>query len=227
MEYPASQWELGEWPNGTIGFFTTKDANLKDFETMVILVIAMEGEDTVEDILKEYTSVEESGMSIKQFEQAFPSKSFEFLKRNFGNNSFYYINNYLFEGQYGVRYYTVDDKNSRIIEFMLRGFTRSGKNWTDSDYNADDEPDHRILKQILSTFRFVELTSQAQWNWGFLGCGSNTPCSYNVCSVSDPANCYSCAGKYDSINRGEKTPNWTTDPRTTTDFICKKDASTQ
>src|SRR3989338_226935 len=80
-----------------------------------------------------------------------------------------------------------------------------------------------IFNQILSTFRFVELTSQAQWNWEVLGCGSNVPCSYKVCSSPDPIICYSCVGKYDNVTRGEKTPSSTTDPRTTTDFVCAKE----
>jgi len=76
--------------------------------------------------------------------------------RNFGSNSFYYVFNYLFEGQYGVVYYVKNPNNNTAIRFRLIGFERSGKNWTDVNYNVDEELDHILLKQILSTFRFVE-----------------------------------------------------------------------
>jgi len=76
--------------------------------------------------------------------------------RNFGDNSFYYVFHSLFEGQYGVVYYLQDPDDNSAIRFWLNGFTKSEKNWTDPDYNVDNEPNHSVLKQILSTFRFVE-----------------------------------------------------------------------
>jgi len=87
-----------------------------------------------------------------------------------------------------------------------------------------EPPDYReIFNQILSTFRFIE-QSEIEWNWNLLGCGSHAPCSYQV-SSTDSADSYSCRGKRDAGSEtGEITPTSTTDPRTTTDFICEKEA---
>ena len=132
------------------------DEKLKELDKMIVDILEIEKGRTVEDTLKKYTSIQETGLSIEELEQESPHRSYNFLIRNFGNNSFYYINNHLFEGQYGVAYHIVDEKNNRIVRFDLGSLTRSGKNWTDVGYNVDDEPAHSILKQILSTFRFVK-----------------------------------------------------------------------
>ncbi len=84
-----------------------------------------------------------------------------------------------------------------------------------------DGESKKTIGKILSTFRFVESTPLNHWNWESLGCGSNAPCSYKVCSAFDATNCYSCSGKRENAT-GEKSPIVTTDPRTTADFTCKK-----
>ncbi len=157
FQFPDREWEiLHVWPNGMVEFSLTKNSELKELDKMIVDILEIEKGRTVEDTLKKYTSIQETGLSIEELEQESPHRSYNFLIRNFGNNSFYYINNHLFEGQYGVAYHIVDEKNNRIVRFDLGSLTRSGKNWTDVGYNVDDEPAHSILKQILSTFRFVK-----------------------------------------------------------------------
>ena len=60
------------------------------------------------------------------------------------------------------------------------------------------------------------------WIWENLGCGSSAPCSYRVCSLSNPENCYLCSGKYNKLSpEGEKVPQKDENPQTTTNFTCK------
>lgn len=67
----------------------------------------------------------------------------------------------------------------------------------------------------------VEAKQQPAWTWENLGCGSSVPCSYRVCSTTNPENCYSCRGKYDKLSpEGEKLPEENEDPLTTNNFIC-------
>lgn len=80
----------------------------------------------------------------------------EIFARNFDGNSFYYVFTNLFEGQLAVAYYVKNPSNDMAIRFWFFGYTGS-ENWPlRGDHDDEDEPDHSILKQILSTFRFVE-----------------------------------------------------------------------
>ena len=85
-----------------------------------------------------------------------------------------------------------------------------------------DDSFREFNNKILSTFRFIEQPEVA-WSWNLIGCGSQAPCSYQVSSI-DSTDSYVCAGKYDALSgQGEVTPTSTTDPRTTTDFICEEE----
>jgi len=80
----------------------------------------------------------------------------EVFARNFGGNPFYYVFTNLFEGDLAVAYYVKNLDKSIAIRF--RFFGRSGsENWPlRGDHSDEEEPNHDILKQILSTFRFIE-----------------------------------------------------------------------
>lgn len=61
-----------------------------------------------------------------------------------------------------------------------------------------------------------------QWVWTNLGCGSTAPCSYRVCSATNPKECYSCRGKYDKLSsEGEKSPEKNENPQIATNFVCE------
>lgn len=64
------------------------------------------------------------------------------------------------------------------------------------------------------------------WTWKKLGCGSNSPCIYKVCSVvkgTEPIECYSCKGRWlpGGVNAGEKLPVKDENPKTTNNFYCE------
>ena len=77
----------------------------------------------------------------------------QFRKIKIGNEDFYYIFHYLFEGRYGVVYYFASE--NEIISFGVSSPVTLG-NWTDPNYDVTEEPNHIILKQMLSTFKFLE-----------------------------------------------------------------------
>jgi len=83
----------------------------------------------------------------------------EIFARNFEGNPFYYVFTNLFEGDLAVAYYVKNLDSSIAIRF--RFFGRSGsENWPlRGDHSNEEEPNHDILKQILSTFRFIEKVS--------------------------------------------------------------------
>ena len=80
----------------------------------------------------------------------------EVFMRNFDNHLFYYVFTNLFEGRLGVAYYIENPEGDTAIRFGFSAYTGS-QNWPlRGEHTDEEEPDHDILKQILSTFRFVE-----------------------------------------------------------------------
>jgi hypothetical protein len=113
-------------------------------------------ENSFEDTIIKYTTLGESNIhpTINQFEK---------IKIN--NNDFYYIFNYLFEGQYSIEYYIL--KNNKITRISLSSFVESGK-WTDQNYNVKNEPKYIILNKMLSTFKFIDQNQ--------VGCNTDSDC---------------------------------------------------
>ena len=80
----------------------------------------------------------------------------EVFMRNFDNHLFYYVFTNLFEGRLAVAYYIENPEGNTAIRFQFSVYTGS-QNWPlRGEHTDEEEPDHDILKQILSTFRFVE-----------------------------------------------------------------------
>lgn len=100
----------------------------------------------IEDVITEITTFDPSGLHPDSIEV--------FQMRKIGDNQYYYIVTSTFEGVYGLSYYYNLHKDY-VLEFHLSGITRSGS-WIDPEYNVENEPNHKVFREILSTFRFVE-----------------------------------------------------------------------
>lgn len=82
-----------------------------------------------------------------------------FELRKIGDNYFYYIFPYLFEGQYIVSYWFVVD--SVIFEFSLTSYVDTTEldpdsGWMDPKLDIEKQPSHIVFKKILSTFKFTK-----------------------------------------------------------------------
>ncbi|HEX9722422.1 MAG TPA: hypothetical protein VGA53_04105 [Candidatus Paceibacterota bacterium] len=151
LKHPTA-WEPAESTTAGGVQFSIGDTSLG---YLGISVIEREEGGSVVDTMKKNTSPGESGMSYEEYEKSQGRSIFNPETRILGTKSFYYIQNYLFEGQYGVTYYIEDRISGNLLRFSLFSWAQSGKNWTDPDYNVNEEPNHDILKMMLSTFKFV------------------------------------------------------------------------
>ncbi len=115
---------------------------------MRVSVFPLEKGQDFKEILINYTSQGECS-------ECHPSID-EFTVNQIGANSFYYIFNYLSEGQFGVLYYNVGSKS--VARFGLNATTVVG-DWLEQalnkSYDVKKEPSHILLREILSTFRFA------------------------------------------------------------------------
>jgi len=159
VKYPYKEWQVfypspskahADWES-TIEFDTIPISvgtfmQVKKFDRKV--------DQSFEQILFDNTFLGESDKHPESFDA--------FSIRTFGNSSFYYIHNYLSEGQYGLIYYAVEE--DQVLMFRLSGFVTLG-DWLDPRYrDAEDEPAHIMLKGILSTFRFIDSSKPETFN---------------------------------------------------------------
>jgi hypothetical protein len=112
-------------------------------EFIAIQSFPLSKDQSFEKILVENTTLGESPNHPK-FE--------DFVMREIGKTRFYYIHNYLFEGQYKVMYYAIG--KDKVLRFMLTSYTT--EEWLSPTYNVEKEPNHLLLREILSTFKFAE-----------------------------------------------------------------------
>ena len=80
-----------------------------------------------------------------------PDSINEFEKRTIGNNSFYFIKTGLFEGQLNLRYYLANQAG--IFSFQVMS---NDVDWTNLEFDIENDQGHLYLKKILSTFKFID-----------------------------------------------------------------------
>jgi len=133
----------------------------------------------LKDFLTNYVIFDPSGMHPKSFN--------EFGERKIGNNSFYFIKTGLFEGQLTLSYFLSSPKG--VFSFNLLS---SKVDWTNPNLDIEKDQGHLYLNQMLSTFKFTNVTSQAtcipnwQCGWGpcVNGAQSMTAIDSNDCGLS-------------------------------------------
>lgn len=147
VRYPGDEWEFSE----VYSFGVVKFQSLRSqYAYIYIKILPIAEGKTADEVMIAKTSLGECGGS----DCSHPSLS-QFSRRQLGANSFYYIQDNLFEQQYSVVYYLPNSNKDRVAQVRLSSIVESG-GWTDPDYSVDKEPNHSALKQILSTFRFIE-----------------------------------------------------------------------
>jgi hypothetical protein len=156
LQYPRD-WRIRIRSDGIIDI--SPDPEKSDLSTSVGFIdiepFPLTESETPEDIIIESISMGESVENPDTFEV--------FSERKFGDTSFFYIHNYLSEGQHGGVYYIVGKKQVLAIRFIAlidmdifsgeKSFTATRE---EQEEAIETGPVHSILKQILSTFRFVE-----------------------------------------------------------------------
>jgi len=145
VSYPASEWvvlPVGQY-NVVVELVPPPYATKPEWSLRSIVVTSIpiqEGQSTEELLIGRLRLNE--GYGIKPSMESFTVKEI-------GDKSFYFTSHGPFEGDYSVGYYAVG--KDRVIIFGLR--SRTGVSYPDT---IDDEPDHLVLKQMLSTFQFLE-----------------------------------------------------------------------
>ena len=128
-------------------FFSLQNKDsLLQFPVIAIKKIEIKNDENFENIILENTVFDASGMSPKSIS--------DFEIRNFGVNQFYYIKTGLFEGVLSAEYYFIQPK----FVFQI-GLRADGVDWTNPDFNSEDEEIHKILKQMLLNFEVLDLSA--------------------------------------------------------------------
>ena len=146
-------WYLKEVPESII--LTPIDEQSQGWQSGATLIVSVFPLEKGKDFRETLTNNTEQG----ECSECHPSID-EFTVTQVGDNTFYYIFNYLSEGQFGVLYYKVGSKS--VVQFRSIATTVEG-NWLEQalneTYDVKKEPSHILLREILSTFRFVEKTT--------------------------------------------------------------------
>lgn len=85
-----------------------------------------------------------------------PSSFGQFSKVRLGKHDFYFIRTGLFEAVLSVRYALVTPRGIFAFDLASHGVP----DWMEPSFNADFEPGHRALRDVLSTIEFVSLSAE-------------------------------------------------------------------
>ena len=110
------------------------------FPVITIKKIEIKNGEAFESVLFKNTVFDGSGLS--------PDSIKDFEIRNFGENQFYYIKSGLFEGVLSAEYYFIQPKF--VFQIYLRA---DGIDWTNPEFDPEEEATHKILKKMLPTFK--------------------------------------------------------------------------
>ncbi len=119
---------------GALVSFTGSDSEIR------ILKIA-DSDANFKNIIIGNTYFDGSGANPKSFS--------EFSEKTIGENNFYYIRTGLFEGVLSLRYYAVRPDGIYVFSLISRGV-----DWTNPNFNVEEDQGHLYLKQILSSIVF-------------------------------------------------------------------------